>query len=101
RVLSISPSQADHAALYRIIDSSRWRFVATRTCAEAVLKLWSKGAAVVFCADRLPDGDWKHILKQIAGLDNPPRFAVVSPMPDELLWFEVLERGGYDVLSKP
>jgi DNA-binding NtrC family response regulator len=101
RVLSISASQADHTALYRMIDTSRWRFAAARTCSEAVWKLSSNGARVVFCADRLPDGDWKHILAHLAGSNDPPRFAVVSPMPDELLWFEVLERGGYDVLSKP
>jgi DNA-binding NtrC family response regulator len=101
RVLSVSASDADHAALYDMIDTRRWQFATADSCRQAVRELRSNGARAVFCERALPDGEWKDILEQISGLDSPPRFAVVARLADENLWFEVFERGGYDVLSKP
>jgi DNA-binding NtrC family response regulator len=84
-----------------MIDTSRWRFTAARSCGEAVRELWSRGARVVFSERTLPDGEWRDILERIADLDEPPRFVVISKLADESFWLEVLQLGGYDVLSKP
>jgi DNA-binding response OmpR family regulator len=101
RILSVSASPADHAALRRIIDASGWRFATADTCGEAIREYCRNRARVVFCERSLPDGEWKDILERISGLGDPPRFAVISRLADERLWFEVLDLGGYDVLSKP
>jgi DNA-binding NtrC family response regulator len=101
RVLSVSANEADHAALGRFIDGRRWQFRRAHTCGEAIRELSCRGARVVFCEMALPDGNWKDVLESIRGVRHPPRFAVTSPHADERLWFDLLDLGGYDVLSKP
>jgi DNA-binding NtrC family response regulator len=56
---------------------------------------------VVICESCLPDGNWKDILSQVAVLPDAPRLIVTSREPDESLWAEVLNMGGYDVLATP
>jgi DNA-binding NtrC family response regulator len=101
RILSVSANRADHAALRRIVDPAHWLFAAAPTCRAAIRELWQRRARVVFCERVLPDGTWKDLLERMPPLADPPRFAVVAGNADAGLWFEVLEHGGYDVLSKP
>jgi hypothetical protein len=56
---------------------------------------------VVICQCSLPDGDWRDVLGQTAILPNAPRLIVTSPEPDDRLWAEVFNMGGYDVLTTP
>jgi len=55
----------------------------------------------VICQCSLPDGDWKDVLSQTAILPDAPRLIVTAPEPDDRLWAEVLNMGGYDVLATP
>jgi FixJ family two-component response regulator len=56
---------------------------------------------VVVCERDLPDGSWKDILDMTMLLDSPPPLIVASRLADDYLWAEVLNLGGYDVLTKP
>jgi len=100
-VLSISESQTDHASLGGILNNTQWRLFTAKTCGEALEQLHSIGALVIFCECRLPDGGWKDVLERISGFEEPPFLVVTSTLADEVLWSEVLNLGGYDVLSKP
>ena len=56
----------------------------------------------VRCERELPDGSWRDLFQFLATkLKNPPPLVVVSRQADEALWAEVLNLGGYDVLTKP
>ena len=100
-ILAVSPSEEDHLLLAHVFSHSNWRFDRARTCAEALEALQRSGAAVVICAAELPDGNWKDLLARLAGPPVPPHLIVVSRLADDSLWAEVLDRGGYDVLSVP
>ena len=56
---------------------------------------------VVICQSHLPDGNWQDVLGQTAILPDAPRLIVTSTQADEHLWAEVLNMGGYDVLTTP
>ena len=101
RILSVSEFQTDHTALRRIVDDTHWRLTTARSCGEALQKLGYIDALVIFCESSLPDGTWKDILESIASFEKPPSLVVTSRLADESLWSEVLNLGGYDVLSKP
>jgi hypothetical protein len=56
----------------------------------------------IFTESALPDGTWKDVLVAVKHLDKPlPAFVVTSAFASDRLWSEVLDLGGYDVLSKP
>ena len=56
---------------------------------------------VVLCASKLPDGDWKDVLSQLAPMPDRPRLIVFSRTADESLWAEVLNAGAFDLLATP
>lgn len=99
-VLSISPSDRDQILLQSIFASSNWRCVSKPTLAEALNSL-TEDVAVVVCERSLPDGTWKELLAATWAMTNPPRLIVTSRYADDELWAEVLNLGGFDVLSKP
>jgi DNA-binding response OmpR family regulator len=100
-ILSVSGSQTDHTTLRRIIADTQWRLAAADTCREARQKLPLIGPLVIFCECLLRDGTWKDVLKLVSDVDEPPFLVVTSRLADDFLWSEVLNLGGYDVLSKP
>ncbi len=100
-ILAVSPAEDDHLLLAHVFSHSNWRFEGVRTCAEASKSLAQSGVAVVICAPELPDGSWRDLLARAARESVPPRLIVASRLADDALWAEVLDRGGYDVLSMP
>jgi DNA-binding response OmpR family regulator len=70
--------------------------VQTANSFEAACGYLSDGESpLVICERSLSDGDWKALL------GKTPRLIVTSRVADEALWAEVLNLGGYDVLSQP
>jgi CheY-like chemotaxis protein len=101
KLLSISPSADDHAALRRVAEKLGWQVWAVKTRWEASERLASQRFALVFCDSTLQDGSWKDILDQIGAGSSAPPLIVTSRVADADLWSEVLNLGGYDVLAKP
>jgi hypothetical protein len=55
----------------------------------------------VICRSCLSDGTWKDVLSQTSVLPDPPRLLVACEEPSDRLWAEVINLGGYDVLTVP
>ena len=100
-VLAVSPSEADHASLRGIFAHSKWRIHLVRSGREATQFLHNHPTPVILCECSLPDGDWKDLLQSLEGAPNRPHLVVASRDIDDRLWAEVLNLGGYDVLSIP
>jgi DNA-binding response OmpR family regulator len=56
---------------------------------------------VVICDQTLADGDWRDLLVALQAEADAPPLIVVSRLADDRLWAEVLNLGGYDLLTKP
>lgn len=62
---------------------------------------------VVLSEADLPDGNWKDVLEYVALSASehyqlvPPQVIVISRLADERLWTEVLDRGAFNLLTKP
>jgi len=89
------------SALERIFQTSTWRLHHVMTCREAIEFANATETAVVICQHRLPDGDWLALLSGLQDSGKRPNLIVTAPLPDEQLWAEVLNLGGYDVLAQP
>lgn len=101
KLLFISPSAEDHAALRRIADDLDWQLRSFGTCGEGLQQLGSEPVTAVFCESILEDGTWKDILNRVGAGGEAPPLIVTSRIADGYLWSEVLNLGGYDVLATP
>ncbi len=100
-VLSISHVNEDHAVLRRILYPEDWQVQVADCCEEAFRRLSCCPVSAIITNDALPDGDWMRILRHAQAQSRPPNLIVASRLADERLWAEVLNLGGYDVLTKP
>jgi DNA-binding response OmpR family regulator len=78
-----------------------WHISVVGGCAEAIAHLTQQQVSIVLCDGELPAGSWREILGHVALSPEPPILIVASRLADDFLWAEVLNLGGYDVLSKP
>src|SRR5687768_14714457 len=105
-LLLVTPSADDENAVRKIIKTPTISPAISKIsrCAgveETLQKLDSITPAVVLCERDLPDGSWKAILNACEAMEKAPLVVVLSRHADDRLWAEVLNLGGYDVLSKP
>lgn len=100
-VLTVSSLQEDHICLRHILGGSRRMAQQAKTCRQALASIRAGKISVLICEADLPDGSWKDVLVGLAAETAPPPLIVASRLADERLWAEVLNLGGYDVLSKP
>jgi DNA-binding response OmpR family regulator len=99
-ILALFPSLEDRLFLASVFDSGwRLRFVNGIEQARTALRAGSVG--VVLSEAQADGGSWKDLLREIENLPDPPPLIVADRLADEILWAEVLNLGGYDLLMKP
>jgi DNA-binding response OmpR family regulator len=101
QILSVSPHDADHLALSRMLGHTAWACENACTLSDAMEALHSGRFHVVLCDRDLPDGDWKAMLDVVQDSPDSPLLIVTARDADDRLWAEVLNLGAYDVLVKP
>jgi DNA-binding response OmpR family regulator len=98
----ISALESDHSSLREIIARSPVCVKRFHTCEKALAFLREHSIGVVIANAELPDGGWRALLEDFSGLlPCPPNLIVSSRLADEILWAEVLNLGGYDLLQTP
>jgi DNA-binding NtrC family response regulator len=100
-LLAVGACRENHVFLKQVLRDTNWELCEARAYRDALMILCKDRMPVVICESCLPDGNWKDILSQVAVLPDAPRLIVTSREPDESLWAEVLNMGGYDVLATP
>ena len=100
RILAVMPYDPDRQGLLEIAGR-RWHFDFAATCESALKKLAAQKFAIILCDRDLPDFDWRHAVEVLAGRASGAFVILASPVNDDYLWQEVIQRGGYDVVTKP
>jgi DNA-binding NtrC family response regulator len=100
-ILAVTPHAGDRVSLERILGSHCWRLVAASNLKEALACVKEHGVSVAICERDLPDGTWHALLEALAEIADRPKLIVCSRLADNVLWAEVLNLGGYDVLMAP
>ncbi|HLK63929.1 MAG TPA: response regulator [Bryobacteraceae bacterium] len=99
-LLVVSSDELDHHSLHRILeDNCSLHGASSRLQALSVLRQYRP--RVVICDQRLSDGDWRDLLNDLQHQPGGPPLIVSSRLADDRLWAEVLNLGGYDLLTKP
>ena len=78
-----------------------WQFFEAPDRRRATECLKRHRIQVVIVKSDMPDWSWQEVLNHLRGLAHPPLLIVTSRTADEYLWAEVLNIGGWDVLSQP
>ena len=100
-VMLVSPDNSDWREMQGILGRGDWLLRRARGCTEALNLVRERETAVVLCCSLLPDGTWRDLLARLRELDHPPNLMVLSEAADDFLWADVLDEGGYDLLSLP
>lgn len=101
-ILAVLPSPEERLSLREILSDSRWKIRFTRTFEETLSALRRQDADVIIAQDALPNGaSWRDLRYQMDALDISAPLIVVSRQANDLLWAEVLNLGGYDLLATP
>jgi DNA-binding response OmpR family regulator len=92
----------DRAFLQSVKEASVWRLRFADSLEEVRAALRSSAISVVLSDAELSDGCcWKDLLREIGARSDPPPLIVADRLADEVLWVEVLNLGGFDLLMKP
>jgi DNA-binding response OmpR family regulator len=79
-----------------------WKLLAAADCREAWTVLHREEVDVVVAEADLPDPfAWRDLLDEIDNMGGGQPVIIASRRADEILWAEVLNLGGFDLLSKP
>jgi DNA-binding response OmpR family regulator len=101
KVLLVSPLDDDHRFLTQILRHSKWKYFVARSRAEALTFLRDNTVPVLICEADLGDGTWRDLLEDTSRMEHIPLLIVTSRLADDVLWAEVLNLGGYNVLAQP
>jgi DNA-binding response OmpR family regulator len=99
-LLFVTGDEQSYSSLERILhaDCRMYRAVGRREALSSIRRFrpW-----VVVCDQVLADGEWRDLLSDLQSEQEMPPFIVSSRLADDRLWAEVLNLGGYDLLTKP
>lgn len=100
-LLAIRANSRDCLTLQSIFVHTNWRVHWVADAHEAMLFLTDHPVPVLVSPEELPDGAWSDLLASTQDLPIPPKVLVYSDRADQELGSEVLDAGGYDLLSTP
>jgi DNA-binding NtrC family response regulator len=100
-VLAVSAFESDFLSLESVFEPFGSRVRDSATVAQALEFLGVHPTGVVISNVEFPDGTWEDLLEPLARLAPPPNLIVSSRLADERLWVDVLNLGGYDLVSVP
>ncbi len=101
RVAAILPAQPDQSRLASICRHSGWNLQLAPRLRDAGMLINELTIGVVITDCGLPDGTWRDVLQELQQRVREPPLIVTCRLADERLWVEVLNAGGYDVLTTP
>lgn len=100
-LVAVFGQDEDRLSLERILSPCEWDVIWTRSCTEAVAAVRRTAAPIIVCDQRFPDGEWRELWNELGKDPCPPEFILASRLADERLWAELLNLGGYNLLTKP
>lgn len=101
RMMAATEDDGRYRSVEKAITGTGWTLYRTRNIADGLSTVINHEINVILTDCVLPDGTWMEMIQAFHSCRNAPRVIVVSPCPDDRLWMDVLQDGGYDVLATP
>jgi len=101
RILFISGHPTNVQTLSQMLQSLPLALDHTDTLQQARIHLFQKRYDAVLTDSKLADGNWLDVLHLVRDSPYETQLIVTDPQADSRLWSQVLNLGGYDLLSQP
>ena len=99
--LLVGEFKGDRRLVQEVFRRLGWKLFEAHDRRKAMECLDHNPVQVVIAESNVPNWNWKRVLNDLRDLAKPPQLVVASPQADEVLWSEVLNIGGYDVMAQP
>ena len=101
KILGVSVWLNDRLVLEQLGKREGWELRFTNSPRDAFRLVTERRFDVVLCDGNQPGYPWREVVERLA--ENSPfsRILLVSPVNDDYLWRDVVQQGGYDVLTRP
>ncbi len=99
--LLVGEYKGDRPLVKEVFRRFGWKLFEARDRRRAMECLDQNSVQVVIAESDVPNWNWRRMLSDLRDLAKPPQLIVTSRQADESLWSEVLNIGGYDVMTQP
>jgi DNA-binding response OmpR family regulator len=99
--LLVGEYENDRMMVHDVFRRAGWRLFEARDRRRALECLDRHPVQVVLAGADTRRWSWKRILSDFRQRVHPPQLIVTSRTADDSLWAEVLNIGGYDLLTRP
>lgn len=99
--LLVGEYKDDRHMVRRLFQKLDWQLFEAGSRREALECLDCHPVHVLVLETGLPGWNWKTVLNELYERASPPQLVVACRQADESLWSEVLNEGGYDVMTQP
>jgi len=100
-VIGLAFTDEDRRLLADVGSRRQWNVLFADTCDQARSASDQLQAPVILCDRDLQGGEWRDVVQSLASSPHRACVILTSRVVDDYLWDEVVQRGGYDVLSRP
>jgi len=103
RVLAVMGKDGDGQALHDIAERAKWHLEFAPNYESALKQIEREEFAVILCDRDRTTGcqGWGDAVQKMVAASPHSCVILTSSVKDDHLWQELIELGGYDVLTKP
>jgi CheY-like chemotaxis protein len=101
KILALSIFLQDRLLLERLGKQHNWELRFTNSPSEAFTWASHSQFEIILCDRNQPGYPWREVMDRLAKGSPRSCILLISPISDDYLWRDVLQSGGYDVLSRP
>lgn len=101
KILILSMSLDDRLLMEQLAKQHHWSLRFTHSPEEGFTLASQNRFEVVLCDRNQYGYPWREVIDRLAAISPQSCILLVSPLKEEYLWRDVLQRGGYDVLTRP
>jgi len=100
-LLGLVDEEQDRAILAKVCDENNWELILTGRQEEARQALDRLHPQIILFDQDLAGDNWRELMNWFAASAGRACIMLISKVPDDRLWSDVVCHGGYEVLGKP
>jgi DNA-binding NtrC family response regulator len=100
-VLAIGIAGADHSSMKAVALAESWQLISTETLESGLDVIAHRRFSIILLDREVYGSNWRGAIEHLTKAAPGSCILLVSAVNDEYLWREVVQHGGFDVISKP